>query len=78
MELGKFYIHCRDLTFECSGPVSLPSVRELQREREKEREKEQKEREKAAQANRQIKYRTCYRNTVWDVMRGRGWKESDR
>ena len=25
-----------------------------------------------------IKFRTTFRNTIWDVMRKRGWKETDR
>jgi hypothetical protein len=36
---------------------------------------EKKELEKIA---RTIRYKTCYRNTVNDALKGRGWKESDR
>ncbi len=28
------------------------------------------------QLPRPLRYKTCYRNTVWDVFKGRGWKET--
>ncbi|PRP74105.1 hypothetical protein PROFUN_05313 [Planoprotostelium fungivorum] len=52
-----------------------PSGRDA-RDNMKEKEKEIKEREKEREKTpRVLKYRCCYRNTIWDVLKSRGMKE---